>query len=308
MQPIVGLRPGQTAAVSGEVLHCHLQHTRRTNFRLFTALVQDASGQIQVVWPNQAFLKDVIRPHQHIVLFGKVEIWGSRGLQITDPEFEIIESAPVADRDGDSAAPTPRRGLAHRPHRPGLRAHRQRHDEHAAPLRVAGPRQLPSRAVRSGARRAARARTAGRSAARALCAAHFPPRHADVEALNRFETPPQRRLIFEDFFVFQAGLALRRHENAQVRKARVCHVTDEIRAAARAVLPFKLTTGQRDALAEIVADMQRKLADAAAAAGRRRRGQDHRRGAGRGGRDGERLSRSPSWRRPRSWPSSTSAR
>ena len=64
-------------------------------------------------------------------------------------------------------------------------------------------------------------------------------------------------MIFEDFFVFQAGLALRRHENAQVRKARVCTVTDEVRAAARAVLPFKLTPGQRDAVAEIVADMQR---------------------------------------------------
>ena len=34
-------------------------------------------------------------------------------------------------------------------------------------------------------------------------------------------TPAQRRLVFEDFFVFQAGLALRRHENAQVRKALV---------------------------------------------------------------------------------------
>ena len=94
MQPIIGLRPGQMAAVAGEVLHCHLQQTRRANFRLFTALVQDGSGQIQVVWPNQAFLKDVIRPHQHIVLFGKVELWGTRGLQITDPEFEIVDVAP----------------------------------------------------------------------------------------------------------------------------------------------------------------------------------------------------------------------
>jgi ATP-dependent DNA helicase RecG len=94
MQPIISLRPGQMAAVGGEVLHAHLQQTRRAGFRLFTALVQDASGQIQVVWPNQAFLKDVIRPHQHLVLFGKVELWGSRGLQITDPEFEIVDTVP----------------------------------------------------------------------------------------------------------------------------------------------------------------------------------------------------------------------
>ena len=91
----------------------------------------------------------------------------------------------------------------------------------------------------------------------ALLAAHFPAADTDVEALNRFETLAQQRIIFEDFFVFQAGLALRRHENAQVRKSRVCRVTDDIRAAARAVLPFKLTAGQRAAVAEIVADLQR---------------------------------------------------
>ena len=93
LQPIVSLKPGQTAAISGEVLHASLQPTRRPGFRLFSALVQDTSGQVQAVWPNQAFLKDVIRAHQHIVLYGKVEFWGSRGLQITDPEFVILRDA-----------------------------------------------------------------------------------------------------------------------------------------------------------------------------------------------------------------------
>ena len=65
-----------TAAVSGTVLNAGLAHTRRPGFRLFSALVQDDSGQIQAVWPNQAFLKDVIKSQQHIVLFGKVEDLG----------------------------------------------------------------------------------------------------------------------------------------------------------------------------------------------------------------------------------------
>src|SRR5688572_8176287 len=102
MQKIISLRPGMTAAVSGTVLNAGLAHTRRPGFRLFQALVQDASGQIQVVWPNQAFLKDVIRAHQRIVLFGKVELWGSRGLQVTDPEFEIIKDG--AEIDGSKEA------------------------------------------------------------------------------------------------------------------------------------------------------------------------------------------------------------
>jgi ATP-dependent DNA helicase RecG len=251
MQPIVGLRPGQMAAVSGEVLHCHLQTTRRANFRLFTALVQDASGQIQVVWPNQAFLKDVIRPHQRIVLFGKVELWGSRGLQITDPEFEIVD----VERDGGDTAAA--EGLHTGRIVPvyertgSVSTNMQRRFVWQAlqllPPAVFDP--VPEEVLRA-------RRWPPRQAA--LCAAHFPPADTDVDALNRFDTPAQRRLIFEDFFVFQAGLALRRHENAQVKKSRVCLVNDEIRAAARAVLPFKLTGGQRDALAEIVADLQRQ--------------------------------------------------
>src|SRR6478752_8039939 len=93
MQAIISLRPGMTAAISGKVLNAGLAQTRRPGFKLFSALVQDDSGQIQAVWPNQAFLKDVIKSQQRIVLFGKVEIWGSRGLQITDPEFEIVKEA-----------------------------------------------------------------------------------------------------------------------------------------------------------------------------------------------------------------------
>jgi ATP-dependent DNA helicase RecG len=91
----------------------------------------------------------------------------------------------------------------------------------------------------------------------ALWQTHFPAAETSVDQLNAFATPAQRRLVFEDFFVFQTGLALRRHENAQVQKRLICAVDDRIRQRARDVLPFKLTTGQREALAEIVADMQK---------------------------------------------------
>jgi ATP-dependent DNA helicase RecG len=135
MQRIISLRPGMTAAVSGTVLNAGLAHTRRPGFRLFSALVQDDSGQIQAVWPNQAFLKDVIKSQQHIVLFGKVEVWGSRGLQITDPEFEIVkdQGSGIGDQGGSG-----RRAAPYRSYRPRLRACRQRDHQHAAPFRLAG--------------------------------------------------------------------------------------------------------------------------------------------------------------------------
>jgi ATP-dependent DNA helicase RecG len=264
LQPIVSIKPGQTVAVSGEVLHASLQTTRRAGFRLFTALVQDASGQVQAVWPNQAFLKDVIRPHQHIVLYGKAELWGSRGLQLTDPEFEIIRQ-PGPTR---SAERSPAAALA----APDIAGHDvlTLHTGRIVPvyertgsvttnmqrtLVWQALEQLPQ-TIFDPLPADIRGRERWPTRREALARAHFPDRDTSIEALNLFQTPAQRRLIFEDFFVFQTGLALRRQQNAQVRKALVSRVDDKVRQAARAVLPFKLTTGQRQALAEIVADLQ----------------------------------------------------
>ena len=245
LQRIVSVKPGQTVAVSGEVLSASLQSTRRAGFRLFTALVQDDSGQIQAVWPNQAFLKDVIRPHSQIVLFGKAEYWGSRGMQITDPEFEIIRVEQSADAGVHTGRIVPvyeRTG--------SVTTNMQRK------LVWDALQQLPTEMF-DPVPSDIRARHSWPSRRNALCGAHFPEKGTSVEALNAFRTPDQQRVIFEDFFVFQAGLALRRQQNAEVRKALVARVDDQVRQAARAILPFKLTEGQRQALAEIVADMQK---------------------------------------------------
>jgi ATP-dependent DNA helicase RecG len=86
---------------------------------------------------------------------------------------------------------------------------------------------------------------------------HFPPNDASVEVLNAFRSPAQRRLIFEEFFLFQIGHAWRRHSTGTELKPFVPIVDDRIRASAAKVLPFKLTPGQRQAVKEIVDDMLR---------------------------------------------------
>ena len=190
------------------MLHCGLTGTRRPGFKLFTALVQDASGQVKVVWPNQAFLKDVLKPHLRVVLFGRAEYWGSRGLQLTAPEFEVLADdgegeplhtgriVPIYERTG-AVTPNLHRRLVH---------------DVLALLTAPLPELLPAAIL-------ARERWPDRRTALRL--AHFPDPDSDVEALNRFVAPAQRRLIFEDFLVYQTGLALRRRQNAAVRKPHV---------------------------------------------------------------------------------------
>ncbi|MEZ5418701.1 MAG: ATP-dependent DNA helicase RecG [Vicinamibacterales bacterium] len=243
-QPIATLRAGGTAAVCGAIISCGVASTRRPGFALFTALVQDDSGQVKAVWPNQAFLKDVLKPHQRIVLFGRTEYWGSRGLQITAPEFEVLQDdgeseplhtgriVPIYEKTG-VVTPNMHRTLVHR----ALELLTEPLAD-VVPPDLAARHGWPDR------------RTAFRQA-------HFPDAGTSIEALNAAATPAQRRIIFEDFFVYQTGLALRRRDNAQVRKPHVVRVDDALRQRVREVLPFKLTAGQREAVREVVADMQR---------------------------------------------------
>ena len=91
----------------------------------------------------------------------------------------------------------------------------------------------------------------------ALLASHFPPVDVPIAQLNSFSTPAQRRLIFEEAFLFHTGVAARRRPAAYERKALVATGGDRISDSARRVLPFKLTGGQRQSLKEIVDDLQR---------------------------------------------------
>src|SRR5207237_5647399 len=64
-------------------------------------------------------------------------------------------------------------------------------------------------------------------------------------------------LICEEAFLFQMGVMARRRSAAAEEKPVRTVVDDRIRQSARAVLPFRLTPGQRTALKEIVDDLQR---------------------------------------------------
>src|SRR4051795_6727337 len=97
LQPIASLKSGQTASVSGRVLVSGLRSTRRPGFKIFEAAVEDGTGSLRAVWLNQPFLRDVLARGQHLVLYGPVEMRASAGLQITNPQYEILE-----DEEGET--------------------------------------------------------------------------------------------------------------------------------------------------------------------------------------------------------------
>jgi len=243
LQPIASLQPGHTASVAGRVLACGLRSTRRPGFKIFEAAVDDGTASLRAVWFNQPFLKDIFARGQRVVLYGGIEMRGSASLQITNPQYEILDDeegetihtgriVPVYEKTG-AVTPKMQRRLVF---------------EALQRLPPELPELLPEEV---------RARLALPTRYAALHATHFPPEDASVDRLNLFLTPGQRRLIFEEAFLFQMGVLARRQTAALEHKPHPVKVDDRVRESARAVLPFKLTNGQKQALKEIVEDMQR---------------------------------------------------
>ena len=241
MQPIASLRPGARAAVLGDIKSARLSITRRRGFKIFNAVVGDASGAIRCTWMNQAFLADILQPHLQVVIFGDVKL-DSTGLHFLNPEYELVTDdftgvhtgriVPFYEKTG-TVTPNMQRRLV-----------RTALDQ----LPAAIPDVLPPE-LRAGLELVPR-RTA-------IEQSHFPPNESSIELLNAFRTPAQRRLNFEEFFLFQIGHAWRRHATGTELKPLVTKVDDRIRTAAAKILPFRLTPGQRSAIKEIVDDMQR---------------------------------------------------
>jgi ATP-dependent DNA helicase RecG len=243
LQPIAGLRDGQRVTIAGEIVQCALRSTRRPGFRIFEALVRDASGAVRVVWFNSSFLKDQLRPRMRLVLYGMLERNPYTGLQFSNPEFEIIDDEDAATLHTNRIVPIYERARSITPKMQRRlvaealeRLPRELDDP--LPASVLERLELPDRLT-------------------ALERVHFPAEGTPLDELNAYRTPAQRRLIFEEFFRFQVGMLLRKRESDAERKLLVTRVDDRIRESLRAVLPFHLTAGQRLALKDIAEDMQR---------------------------------------------------
>ncbi len=240
---IASLRPGDRATVSGKILSANLKRTRKPGFTIFEALVDDQTAGLSLVWFNQPYLRDILKTGREVVLYGEAALsrYKGRALQMENPQYEVIT------RDGTEAIHTGRvvpiyqrlSDLSPRMIRTIL------HNIFAAlPDRIPDP--LPP------------SLSAGRGLmprGRALREVHFPPEGALLDEYQARTSQAHRRLIFEEFFLLQLALGLRRAGQEEERRAIEYKTSPEIREKLLAVLPFHLTAAQRRAFKEIVSDL-----------------------------------------------------
>ena len=214
---------------------------------IYHLLVQDDTGSLPCKFFHGGFLEGRLKSGQELILHGKVEIDKQRPArrEMVNPTFEILSGEEVDSTEMGRIVPVYEAvgTFGTRQIRRAIYATLQNLDQHILDI-------LPAELQK---------RLAFPSRRDALIQTHFPPAEESLEALNQFRSPAQRRLIFEEFFLYQLSLALGRKairkENAIAFRVR----EDRVREALKRILPFKPTAAQKRVLAEIASDLERPV-------------------------------------------------
>ncbi len=232
LREIDQLEEGALVSVLGTVEETDLAD-RGGGKSLFGMLVRQGPHHLRAVWFNQPFLREQFRRGQTVLVSGRPKRRGLRW-EMAHPRVRVI----------DSDQPPPAGQLL--PVYPLTEGLLQRHvrnltrralDEQLDALDEVFPAQyleahklLPIR--------------------EALPRLHFPANQAELEEARR-------RFIYQELFILQLALALKRRQVHDALPAFPLELTAKIDARIRRLLPFELTPGQNRAIAEIAADMAR---------------------------------------------------
>jgi ATP-dependent DNA helicase RecG len=239
------LAPGEKAVVLACVVNAKLNRFRRGSSGLLEVSFQDgSSAKLLGRWFHGERYAETLLPGTRVALFGKVELERHLGSRLmVQPETEILS----ADDDQEESLHTGRIVAVY---------------EAASKISTRVFRTLLHRVLEDcpmpddALPESVRLSTGLPTLDNALREVHLPPHDADLILLNEFRTPAQQRLIFDEFFWLECGLALKKTK-AKLADGISFALSDRIRQQIKKMLPFKPTGAQRRVMQEIADDMKR---------------------------------------------------
>ncbi|HUV63890.1 MAG TPA: ATP-dependent DNA helicase RecG, partial [Sedimentisphaerales bacterium] len=224
------IRPDQEVAVIGLIESIDYQSYRRQP--LFEALVSDDTGVCRMVWFHGGYLRDQLEPGRVIMASGKVTSYKHQ-LQLTNPKFVLFDEEHPQSVEHFSGGVYPAcKGLT------SMQIKKIISHVSTAADQLISEFYDTSFLERAG--------LIGRKDAFAWI--HTPP---DEQKLAQ----AKRRLKYDELFLMQLALALRRYKVRHFSNAVPCECSDQIDSRIRKRFPFLLTQDQNDCIAEIAADM-----------------------------------------------------
>lgn len=225
---------GQVATVVGGLRSIRERgHRYRSHI---TATLIDATGQVRVQWFNCPYLLEQLEPGGTVRLTGKVEVYRDLAA-LTNPITSVLDEAEdpfAADTDRFEPVYHACAGITSRQIGRAVQAALEKcthelTDFLPQPLRAG--RQLALRRT-------------------AIVRYHRPVTERDIPVARR-------RLAYEELLLCQLAVQIARRSVEQAETAPVIRTTEEIDRRIRARIPFPLTDGQNQAVAEIAADLAR---------------------------------------------------
>ncbi len=226
------MQPNATVTIIGMIESTDYQSYRRNP--MFEALISDDTGVCRVVWFHGGFLRDQLEPGQIVMVWGKAALYKHQ-LQLTNPKFFVIDEEHPESSEHFSGGVYP---ASNKLSSAQIKRIITPVVEKAADL----VGEYYDKAFMKNAELISRTD--------AFAWVHMPP---DEQKLAQ----AKRRLKYDELFLMQLGLALRRHKVRHFSAAGVCMCMDEIDSRIRRRFPFLLTEDQNDCIAEITVDMGR---------------------------------------------------
>lgn len=234
------VRPGEFVTLCGQVIAVSTRYTRQ-KFAITEALLDDGEGAVKLIWMNQPFMERTFRAlaaaQKLVVAYGQTKREGYSGssyvLEMQNPEWEEL------GEDGDTLSAN--RITPVYPATEGLRQGRLRKmvyatlQEYRQYMEETLPPSVLNRHNLIGVQEA-------------IQSIHFP------ESENE-RVLARKRLVFEEFFILQTLLALRRRANSRDVQGIVFSATlEELQQTLANVVPFTLTNAQQRAIREVAAN------------------------------------------------------
>ncbi len=232
--PIKKLALGQYQTVCADVIVGGAKRSFSAK-QMVEIIVGDDTGRITAVWFNQPYMASNFKPGMRVIFYGKVDVYKNR-LQMVAPDYEIVDGDEKVSLHMGRIVPIYplTKGIGQKYLRQIIHICLQ---EYADQVRDIIPEAI-------------RKRQGFTPITESIRQIHFP------QTLEE-QTLSHERIVFEEFFLFQIAVLLRRM--SIVKKIGIAHqITDKSLNQITGSIGFKLTAAQINALKTITEDMQKK--------------------------------------------------
>ena len=240
VKKIIELVPGETASFLGEVVNAGTVRIGRRR-KIFEALVQDDSGFLHVKWFqfNETYMTEKVKAGRKLIFSGKpTHNKRGGGLEVIHPNTEIQSDGSSESLEIGRIVP-----IYHSTDGLHLKSLRKIMKNLVDDYKNLIEEFLPEKIIK-------RYKFPTRS--KAIQRAHFPPNDASIELLDKFQDSSQARLIFEEFFLLQLTLALKKRHLEVEECGQPFKTRGELIHKFMELLKFDLTKAQKKVLGEIM--------------------------------------------------------